>query len=439
MSALAQYLSWQGMNISGSDRFIDNKDTAGIKKGLLEAACQLFPQDGSGISTGTDIICVSSAIEDTNPDIVKARSLNIPVVHRSDVLASIIQTRQTIAIAGTSGKSTVTAMIFEFLSACNKSPSLISGASLRRLENDGLIGNAYNGKSELLVVEADESDGTLVKYSPAIGVILNISKDHKPVPEVLELFKTLAKRSACTITNADDPLLSAVHSNHTFGITEAATFHPESIESLPGSGVLVHEGIRYELPLPGLHNLSNCAAAISVCLQLKCDRQMLAASVKKYQGVARRFTVIPTLKGVFVVDDFAHNPEKIKAAVTASRGISKRLTIIYQPHGFGPTRFLKDDYVNTFQKILNTGDTLYLLPIFYAGGTAKKDISSEDIITSLGDVSFTAKSVNSREWLLEEVKRNTSSGECIVLMGARDPSLSSFAQKIAEQFGEFTG
>ena len=179
MSALAQYLRFQGITVSGSDRLLGSEDTASIRQSLEGLGCTIVRQDGSGICADTDVICVSTAIEESNPDIAAARTRGLPIIHRSDLLAAIIASERTIAVAGTSGKSTVTAMIFEFLTACGKSPSLISGAPLLRLERQGLIGNAYSGGSDLLVVEADESDGTLVKYSPEIAVILNISKDHK--------------------------------------------------------------------------------------------------------------------------------------------------------------------------------------------------------------------------------------------------------------------
>ncbi len=142
MSALAQYLRFQGITVSGSDRFHASEDTASIRRSLEGLGCAIVHQDGSGVGADTDVVCVSTAIEESNPDIAAARSRGLPIIHRSDLLAAIIATKKTIAVAGTSGKSTVTAMIFEFLTACGKSPSLISGAGLRRLEKQGLIGNA---------------------------------------------------------------------------------------------------------------------------------------------------------------------------------------------------------------------------------------------------------------------------------------------------------
>jgi UDP-N-acetylmuramate--alanine ligase len=435
MSALAQYLRFQGITVSGSDRFHASEDTAFIRRSLEGLGCAIAQQDGSGVSADTDVVCVSTAIEDSNPDIAAARSRALPIVHRSDLLSALIATKKTIAVAGTSGKSTVTAMIFEFLTACGKSPSLISGAGLRRLERQGLIGNAYSGGSDFLVVEADESDGTLVKYRPEAAVILNISKDHKSTDEIAKLFETLASQSPWTASNADDPVLASLPATVRFGRNGSGSWRADHEELLPTSVKLFKSGVEYHLPLPGSHNLENLCAAICVCEHFGCEEPALADAVKNYEGVARRFSVTRTKQNVHVVDDFAHNPAKIAAAVRAARGLSGRIIAIYQPHGFGPTRFLKDEYIATFRTTFRQQDSLYLLPIYYAGGTAQKDISSDDIIQGLGPVAFKAQALSGRDELLTRLQADAGSEDCVLLMGARDPSLPAFARKLVELFG----
>ena len=403
MSALAQYLRFQGMTVSGSDRFHASEDTASIRQSLEGLGCTIVRQDGSGVGADTDAVCISTAIEESNPDIAAARSCGIPIVHRSDLLAAIIATKKTIAVAGTSGKSTVTAMIFEFLTACGRSPSLISGAGLRRLERQGLIGNTWSGGSDLLVVEADESDGTLVKYRPEATVFLNVSKDHKSIDEIKALFETLASQSSWTASNADDPVLASLPATVRFGRNGSGSWRPDDEALLPTSVKLYRNGMEYHLPLPGEHNLENLCAALCVCEHFGCEQSALADAVKNYEGVARRFSVTRTGQNVHVVDDFAHNPVKIAAVVRASRGLSERVIAAYQPHGFGPTRFLKDEYIATFRTVFRQQDSLYLLPIYYAGGTAQKDISSEDIINGLGPVAFNAQAVKDRDELLNRL------------------------------------
>lgn len=435
MSALAQYLRFQGIEVSGSDRSFASKDTAFIRRTLESLGCIVTLQDGSGVTGVTDAVCVSTAIEESNPDIAAARDKNVPVIHRSDLLAAIIGAQRTIAVAGTSGKSTVTAMIFEFLSACGKSPSLISGAGLRRLEKLGMIGNAWSGGSDILVVEADESDGTVVKYRPETAVLLNVSKDHKSTQEIAQLFGALASRSSWVVSNADDPLLAALPANVRFGTNGPADWKADREELLPSSVRLTRNDVVYELPLPGEHNLENLRAALCVCERFGCDPGALADAVRMYEGVARRFAVTDTRRKIRVIDDFAHNPAKIAAVVRAARGGAERIIAVYQPHGFGPTRFLKDDYIETFRSSFRPGDALYLLPIYYAGGTAKKDISSSDIIGGLGPVAFKAQAVANRDALLQGLDGDAGPGDCVLLMGARDPSLPALAAQIVLLFG----
>ncbi|HEX2957436.1 MAG TPA: Mur ligase domain-containing protein [Chitinispirillaceae bacterium] len=433
MSALAQYLRYSGCEITGSDRFLFSNDTAKIKSYLLEIGCSLFEQNGSGIDRSTDAVCISTAIENDNPDIKVASELNIPVVHRSDLLAAVIKQKKTIAIAGTSGKSTVTAMVFEFLQYCGKKPSLISGASLLRLEKEGSIGNAFAGESDLLVVEADESDGTLVKYQPYISLFLNLSKDHKPIPEIKTLFSKLSDQSQYVFKNGDDPNLYELTSHFQFGISQKNSWHPDSIDVQPLSSTIRKSNATYTLPLPGLHNALNCAAALSVCEFVGCASKELEGAVKNYMGVARRFALHRTDSGIVVIDDFAHNPEKIKAAVSAAHGISQRVLAVYQPHGFGPTRFLKNDYAETFRQSFKSDDILILLPIYYAGGTAQKDISSSDLVTLVGDAAFKQFTPDNRSETLAIIKNNVRSGDCVLVMGARDPSLPAFVQQIIKE------
>jgi UDP-N-acetylmuramate-alanine ligase len=435
MSALAQYLRFEGIPVSGSDRLYDSEDTASMRRSLEGLGCVIVNQDGSGISADTDAVCVSTAIEELNPDIAAAHTRGISIVHRSDLLAALITSKRTIAVAGTSGKSTVTAMIFEFLTACGKSPSLISGAPLKRLEKQGLIGNSFSGGSDLLVVEADESDGTVVKYAPEVAVVLNVSKDHKSLDELRDLFATLVSRSRWSASNSDDPILASIRTTVGFGRNSSAAWRPDHEQLLPRSVKLLRNDTEYHLPLPGNHNLENLRAALCVCEYFVCDEQALAEAVRKFEGVARRFSLTDTVDNVHVVDDFAHNPAKIAAVISAARGLSKRILAVYQPHGFGPTRFLKDEYIATFRTVFREDDSLYLLPIYYAGGTAQKNISSADLIHGLGSVAFKAEAVTDRNDLLIKLQADAKPGDCVLIMGARDPSLSALVRKTITLFG----
>ena len=434
MSALAQFLSWKNVAVSGSDRSLHHPESASLREKLSSIGCTLFEQNGSGINEHTDALCISTAIEPDNPDIAAALKRSLPIIHRSDVLAAIVKEYRTIAVAGTSGKSTVTAMLFEFLSACGKSPSLISGAALKRLEGHAMIGNAFKGSSDLLVIEADESDGTLVKYKPAASVFLNVSKDHKSIDEVKTMFVRLAQQSKQSIRNADDPLLSDLVTTRTFSLYAPSDWRPEHVATGREGGLLIRDGIEYRLPLPGIYNLSNCAAALSVAEMFGCTPEKLRSATPLFEGVARRFSITKTDKDIMVVDDFAHNPEKIRAAVSAARMIAPRIIALYQPHGFGPTRFLREEYRRLFKTLFFDHDILCLLPIYYAGGTASKDISAVDLKNDLGDVPFSVFAPEHRDDLLPFLESESEPGDCIIVMGARDPSLPFYVKKIIDLF-----
>jgi UDP-N-acetylmuramate--alanine ligase len=434
MSAIAYYCLREGMAVTGSDRLTRLDDLQEAKRKIEDAGGVIFQQDGSAVKNGPDAVVVSTAIEESNPDIVEARNRCIPIIHRSDALAALALSKRTIAIAGTSGKSTVAAMTFEMLTWCGMGPSLITGANLNYLEEKGLFGNAFRGESDLLVIEADESDGSLVKYAPEISLFLNVSKDHKPVVEVIRLFQELAARSKQVIVNADDPALRFPNRATTFGL-ENGDFRPDRAYEVAPIVRFSRNGVPFELALPGRHNLSNAIAALCVCAQVGCDETCCAEALRRYRGVKRRFNSVKLQNGIMVVDDFAHNPEKVKAALTTAQLLSPRVLAIFQPHGFGPTRFLKDDFAKVFTEVLREGDLLFLLPIYYAGGTTTKDISSDDLANLIREPSHRGQvfAQSGRPECLEMLWTMAKPGDAVLLMGARDPSLSSFARDIVHR------
>lgn len=434
MSAIAQYLAWSGHEITGSDRIAFAEEMRDCKEKLERSGCRIFPQDGSGIAAVTEALVISTAIEDDNADIAAARKRGIPVFHRSDVLAAIVASHTTIAVCGTNGKSTVAAMIFEILHACGKSPSVITGANLIRLNQEGLLGNAFQGDSDILVIEADESDGTLVKYRPEKAVFLNISKDHKSVIEILKLFEGLSSQTPLVIKNADDPELNPIQAAHTFGLWGPADYRPEAVKAVAPFLRFTLKGIDFELPLPGYHNLSNALAALCVCEGEGCSLEAMVEPMRGFRGVMRRFLVSRTPKGISVIDDYAHNPEKIKAAILAARDFGARIFAVFQPHGYGPTRFLKDELVDAFARLIRGTDKVYFLPIYYAGGTAKKDISSEDLAAWVSERGVMVCAPQDRSGLIADLKQCVQPGDVVIVMGARDPTLSLLAQEIKNTF-----
>ncbi len=437
MSAIAQYLKWDSIKITGSDRLLDSESTRHMQDKLKAMGCRIFKQDGSGITKKTSALVVSTAIEESNPDIIQARNLSIPIFHRSDILAAIVETKKTVAVAGTNGKSTVAALIFHFLLSCGKKPSLIIGACLHSLVEKGLIGNAYYGGSDILVIEADESDGSLAKYRPFISIFLNLSKDHKPVEETLAFFQTLANQSSFVFINDGDGRLDIIKPSQTFGFDKDSDFFPDFVESDKRSVMILKNGMRYILPFPGRHMLFNMLAALDISAFLGCKEESLEKASSTYKGLQRRFDRIETSRGVTVIDDYAHNPDKIFAVLKTVQSHSSSIFAIFQPHGFKPTKFMFRELVNIFNNILREEDTLFILPIYYAGGTVAKEISSRDIVKELKACKGKVITPKTRREVISYIVSRARSGDSVISMGARDPSLPAFALDIANAIDAF--
>jgi UDP-N-acetylmuramate--alanine ligase len=431
MSALAQFQAMTGGKASGSDRAFDRGERVGLRSELEALGIAVFPQDGSGVTSDCAALVVSTAVEDHVPDVAKARELDVAVVHRSELLAHFVATHRSIAITGTSGKSTVTAMIFEILRGAGLDPSVITGGDLPLLQAQGLPGNAFAGTSDLLVVEADESDGTLVRYAPAIGVILNLQRDHRETGEVAAMFATLRARTREALVVGDaDNLDGFAGTALRFGFTEKADIRGEDVELDAASSYFRVEDVAFMLPIPGVHNVANALAAIAASSLIGIELDDMPEPLASFKGIGRRFQTIGTVHGIEVIDDFAHNAEKIAAAIRTARLRAKRVLAIYQPHGYGPTRFLRGDFVRTFASELKPYDRLWMLEIFYAGGTATRDFSAADIIAEIAETGNHAEFAPSRQWLVERIADEAQEGDLVLVMGARDPSLTELARAI---------
>ncbi len=433
MSAIAQFQVMTGGRVSGSDRAFDHGER-GVMRAQFEAlGIDVYPQDGSGLGGDCAGLVVSTAVEEQVPDFAAAQSKALPIVHRSEMLSHFVGAYRSIAVTGTSGKSTVAGMTFEILRGANRSPSVITGGELPVLQSEGLIGNAFAGASDLLVVEADESDGSLVRYAPSVGVILNLQRDHKEVEEVAAMFATLRARTRDSLVVGDDENLDPFAAGALrFGLSDRAQVRGLDVEPGPDGSRFLVEGIGFEIPVPGLHNVKNALAAIAACRAVDVPLADMAEPLSHFSGIGRRFQTVGRAGGIEVIDDFAHNAEKIAAAIRTAKLRGKRVFAIYQPHGYGPTRFLRDDFVRTFSSELARGDRLYMLEVFYAGGTATRDFSAADIVAEIAAKGTAATFAPSRAWLTAEIASNARDGDVILVMGARDPSLSAFAREILE-------
>ena len=435
MSALAQYHALAGGRVTGSDRAFDRGERAQMRRQLEAAGVRVTPQDGSGLEAACDALVVSTAVEESVPDVAAARRLGVPILHRAELLARFAAERRTVAVAGTSGKSTVVAMIFEILRGAGRDPSVITGGELLLLQEQGYVGNAWAGAGDLLVIEADESDGSLVRYAPWAGVLLNLQRDHKEIAELAGLFTTFRERTRGPFLAGDDANLDAFAGGAVrFGLGPGAAVRADRIALARGSSRFAVGSARFRLPVPGLHNVANAVAAIAACQALEVPIADMVEPLGAFHGVARRFRLVGRARGVEVIDDFAHNPDKIAAALEAARRRAPRgrVLAVYQPHGFGPTRFLRDALIDAFATHLGPADRLWLPEIFYAGGTVTRDVSSRDIAAGVGARGVPAAFAERREDLLAPIVAEARPGDVVIVMGARDPSLSEFCTKIVE-------
>ena len=434
MSAIAQYLAGIDKKVSGSDRYFKEGEFNDTKEKLEAAGIQCFLQNGDGITTGTDLVVVSTAIEDTVFEVQKAKQLNIPIIKRSELLALIAKSKRTIAVGGTSGKSTTSAMLFDILDKAGLQPSIISGAGLVSIIKEGKIGNAKVGAGEWLVIEADESDGSIVQYEPEIGLLLNIDKDHQEIDELMSIFTTFKNNSATFIVNQSNTLAKQLSQNikNDFGADEnsEAGYIAKDFNQKGFSITFAIRNSTFAIQSIGRHNMENALAAVAVANQIGVDLQTCSSALKNYEGIYRRTQVLGNKNGIWVIDDYAHNPVKCAAAIMACQPVANKVVAWFQPHGYGPTRFLRADFVKEIANALRSQDEIWMSEIFYAGGTAVKDISANDLINDIKALGKNAFFVEDRNLFVESARPHLSDNSVLLLMGARDPGLEAFSKSV---------
>jgi len=438
MSALAQYLSGSGHTVAGSDRYFSQGEAADIREKLEASGIRCHPQDESGLTDAVELVVVSTAIEEQVPEVRKTRAMGIPILRRSELLALLARQKKTIAIGGTSGKSTTSGMLFDILSKGGLDPGIISGAGLVSLIRKGFIGTAHVGRGEWLIIEADESDGSIVQYEPEIGLLLNIDKDHQEIDTLMEVFATFrANTRGLFCVNRSHPLSArlSVSPTQDFAHTEAsgAGYVADEFRQEGLTSQFQINGYPYRLLTPGRHNMENALAAVCVARQLGVADSVCAEALLGYEGIYRRHQVIGEKDGVVLIDDYAHNPVKCAASIAACQPIAPRVVAWFQPHGYGPTRFLKADFIHEIAQVLRDQDEIWMSEIFYAGGSAVKDISAADLIEGIRSLGKNAFFVEDRKQFTGMVRPHLQPPCVLLLMGARDPSLETFATSVWEQ------
>jgi UDP-N-acetylmuramate--alanine ligase len=435
MSAIAQWLAESGKQVSGSDRYFLPDTTNDIRNKLEAQNIHCYLQNGEGISPATDLVVVSTAVEDTIPEVKKAGELNIPIIKRSELLALIAASKKTIAIGGTSGKSTTCAMLFDILKYAGKNPGIISGAGMVSIIKEGRIGNAEAGRGEWLVIEADESDGSIVQYKPEVGVLLNVDKDHKEIDTLMEIFREFRNNTqGVFVVNQAQAAARELSRDKGHDFSTDSNF-PTAFQAsgFKQQGLVIYfsiNGVNFSLNTVGKHNMENALAASTVANLLGIELSVCAKALKSYEGIYRRHQILGKKHGVWLIDDYAHNPVKCAVSIEACQQISPKVIAWFQPHGYGPTRFLRHDFVAEIARVLRPSDEMWMSEIFYAGGTTTKDISAADLINDLKAMDKPAFFSEDRNNFLDDVRSHLTDDCVLLLMGARDPSLENFAKQV---------
>ena len=436
MSGLAKILHNSGFSVAGSDRNLDGD----YCRRLREIGVRLYPQDGSGpqqfmqdagLKTDEFKIVKSTAVESQVPDIQTAERLGLAQIMRSDLLAMMFNEKKGIAVGGTAGKTTTTGLIAWILKHCGKEPSCAVGGIISGLET-----NAFRGVGPHFVIEADESDGSIVKYQPWLALVTNISRDHKSLPELQELFgdffnNTTEFRLICA-EDEQAALLKKACSKpvQTYGFSADADWQADRIIIDNDSASFEVRGVAFTVKMPGEHNVLNALAAIAAASMCGLELAEIAGALRAFPGMKRRYEKVGTAAGVTVIDDFAHNPAEIAAAIATARKSSNRRFIVYQPHGFGPASFTRDDLIAVFSN-LGADEFLFLDDIYYGGGTVSRDISSEEIINSVRQRFKNAWYTGSRDEIVRRITSEACNGDLVLVMGARD--INTICHQILEQ------
>lgn len=436
MSSIALYLRKKGHTVLGSDRSFDNHAPSAIQDALVKADVQLCPQDGSCVTTNIDYFIVTRAVEETIPDIKRAVELGLTIKKRPEILADIFHTYKGIAIAGTSGKTSITAMTAHILHENGLKPTMINGGISLNTYNDEVQSNLIFGTGEYLVIEADESDGSIEKYTPYISVVSNISLDHYELDIVRKMFEDfLARTEHGVVINTDckeTQKITVKHPNVISFSTKGAVadLRATDIQPLPNGIQFKLNGTDVKLPVIGIHNIENALAAIGACMHAGVSVTDAVQALQSFQGTKRRLQKIGTENGITVIDDYAHNPEKIKAALSAMMQYPGHVYAIFQPHGFAPLRLMKEELIEVLKGFLTHNVTFIMNDVFYAGGTTAKDISSNDVISPVAETGKQALYLPTRGQTLDFLSHKLHAGDRVIVMGARDDSLSDFAQEI---------
>ena len=425
MSGIAEVLLNLGYHISGSDL----KETE-VTRRLRSLGCEISYGHRRENLREADVVVISSAIRQKNPEVEAADERLIPVIPRAEMLAELMRMKVGIAIAGTHGKTTTTSLISTVLAAGGLDPTVVIGGRLNSIGS-----NARLGQGEFLVAEADESDGSFLKLMPTIAVVTNIDPEHldfyKGIEEIKESFLSFLEKipfSGLAVLCLDHPNIQSLLPRlkkrfATYGLTTQADFQAKEIafEGLSTSFDVVHhrQGIgRLSLRMPGIHNVYNALATLATAFELDIPFRVVQETLREFSGIQRRFQIKGEKKGILIVDDYGHHPVEIMATLKAARtGWGKRIIAVFQPHRYTRTQALFKDFLTAFYD----ADILILTDIYPAGEDRIEGVESKALFEGIReyghkDVSYLAE----KGEIVEHLLRILSPGDLVITLGAGD-------------------
>jgi UDP-N-acetylmuramate--alanine ligase len=445
MTPLALIIQAKGGRVEGSDRALDQGRNAERFDFLRARGVLLHPQDGSGIRRAGQILVSSAAVEETVSDVQAARRIGAVVTTRARILAELFNDAALgIGVAGTSGKSTTVGMIGWILHSAGKSPTIMNGADMKNfVAMDSPFASAMIGEGEAFVSEVDESDGSIAFFEPRIAVVNNISLDHKSLDELRSLFRGFIAKAETVVLNLDNAETAALLPDlrpgqavtYSLAAAQAHLLASSPVRSPAGIGFLVKardtgEVVEVNLKVPGLHNIANALAALSAAQTCGVALVDAAAHLGEFSGIRRRLDVVGTANEITVIDDFAHNPDKISATLETMHAFPGRLLLMFQPHGYGPIRLMRDALVDCFANGLHGNDVLFMPEPVYFGGTVDRSVGSREIVCEIERRGRKAIALPDRNACGDSLVNLARRGDRIVVMGARDDSLSQFAHEL---------
>src|SRR5215475_10034192 len=448
MTPLALIVQARGGRVEGSDRALDQGRNAERFDFLRARGVLLHPQDGSSISRASQVLVTSAAVEETVPDVQAARRVGAAVITRARLLAQLFNSAGLgVGVAGTSGKSTTVGMIGWVLHCAGKSPTIMNGADMKNfIDADSPFASARVGDGDIFVSEVDESDGSIAFFEPRVAVVNNVSLDHKSLDELRTLFCGFIAKAQTVVLNLDNAETAALSVDlkpgqavtYSLRATQAHLLASSPVPSPTGIAFQVKardtgEAVEVALKVPGLHNVDNALAALSVAKACGVGLAAAAAHLGEFSGIRRRLEVVGTVNEITVIDDFAHNPDKISATLKTMHAFPGRLLLMFQPHGYGPIRLMRHALVDCFTNGLRDEDVLVMPEPIYFGGTVDRSVGSREIICEIERHGRKVFAFPDRSACGDVLVRLARRGDRIVVMGARDDSLSQFAHDLVQR------